>query len=157
MQKKGLYVQAALLCEKLLQEKNGDISIIRITNSFNYTDVSSRSYSEDNISTNLLVSFRGESPAEEYTVRLELFNPDGEKINTYKQIFEPKNSLDGYDLIKNISFKPTGEGLYSLNIYLKEDFMTHIQFTVNYKKLNTNWKKYSKGNPYSSESNNSMY
>lgn len=148
---KGPYIQTALLCDKLLQERDGSISAIRITDRFTCLDLPPTANYNNTISAKLLVSLKAGSLTGKFTAKVELVDPCDKILKTYEQKLNLKEPPDGCDIIEDISFKPDEEGLYRLNTYLEREFMTCVQFQINFKRLNKQWEKYSKGNPYSSE------
>lgn len=132
----GPYLLAAFLCERVIEEKDGVKSIVRITDRITITAAG------DNVpaqmqsfvcQTNMFISFKpGLRPAK-YELKIDLVKPSGERAGG------PAISLDlnrppatGNDAIVKIGLQIEQEGVYWFEIYLNSMLVTKVPLQVIY-------------------------
>jgi hypothetical protein len=134
----GPYLAAAFLCEKVLQEKDGILSAIRIVDRIIAT-VSGPSAPQQMpaVAVNLtaLLIFRSGDAKGSYTVKIQPVSPSGFRApEAALPIF-----LEGDDrsanLITNIAFQAREEGLYWFDVLLNDDLVTRMPLRLVYQRI----------------------
>lgn len=136
----GPFVQSASLCEKVLQEKDGVISLIRIVDTV--TQAATGQDPPDSM------------PSFAYTFKLALMLKAGEAIGRYQLVLkleEPAGTYQqigstsihfeggekGFNLISDLSLGLKQEGIHWLHVYLDNDKLTSVPFRVRYQRVIT--------------------
>jgi hypothetical protein len=133
---KGPYLEAALLCEKILQEAGDVKSLIRIidrvTRQVPVTDPLSEMQTFD-WSMVLFVRFKSGQARGPMTLEIKIINPLGESPAPMKQtiLFEGEEDR-GVDLCIDLKMKLQKSGLYWFVISLDGKEVTRIPFKVVY-------------------------
>ncbi len=128
----GPFLSAAFFCEKLLDEKDGTLSAIRIVDQLTLVP-SEIPLPEDKPSTfpiNILVKFSSHGVGGTRELALMIKNPAGKEIELIKHpiIFQPEFSGFNFKLALNIGLKDAG--VYWLSVLLDTQLFTQIPLTV---------------------------
>jgi len=134
----GPYLVAALLCEKVLQEKDETISIIRmidrITLSVNALG-SSETIPSTTLNLNALISLKSGSARGRGIVKLRVETPSGLKLpdQLLPVLFEGDDR--GVNLIVAFNMVIDQEGVYWFNVLLDERFLTRVPLRILYQRI----------------------
>lgn len=133
---RGPYLSAALLCEKVLEEKNGVKSAIRIIDRITRTAVGPNPPLEMEPFTYpvvLLLKFKSGWARGVHTVKIQPAKPSGELMPEIVNsvLFEGEEDR-GIDIVGNVVFKLDQTGIYWIHIYLDDMKVTQIPLRVIY-------------------------
>ncbi len=139
-QNNGPYLVAAVICEKILQEKDETISVIRMVDRFNVT-VNALGSPENlppiPINLGLLISLKSGEARGRYTVKLRIVSPSG--LQTLPDQLLPVLFEGGEDrganLILNLNMVIDQEGVYWFGIFLEETLLTRVPLRVVYQRV----------------------
>ena len=134
----GPYLNAALLCEKVLQEKDEAVSIIRIVDRITLTTHASLSPETlPPIPVNLyaLISFKSGNAKGRHTVKWITETPSGLRLpeQLLPVLFEGDDR--GVNLILNINMVVDKEGVYWFEVRLEDQLLTRIPLRILYKRV----------------------
>ncbi len=134
----GPYLIAALLCEKILQEQDGTLSIIRMIDRFTLTAPASSSpetFPPMTLNCNLLLSFKSGNAKGKSTVKLKIEAPSGIKLpeQLLPVLFEGDDR--GVNLNLGLNLIIDQEGVYWFEILLEEEFLTRVPLRVLYQRV----------------------
>ena len=135
-EKGGPYLAAALLCEKVLDEKDGVKSAIRIIDRITHTatgpspPTEMESFEYDLC---LLLKFKSGRARGVHTVKVQPAKPSGEFTEPliHNVLFEGEEDR-GVDIIAQMHFIFEQTGIYWLYVYLNDVQMTQIPLRVIY-------------------------
>lgn len=132
----GPFLTAALLCERLLEEKDGVKSSIRIVNRIiSSTAGPGAPEAMPSLQTNivLFLSMRTGKKAGKHKIRIKLVKPDGISLpdSIHDVNLEPPEDR-GIDLKIFLDLRMDKEGLYWFEVYFDEFFMTKIPLRIIY-------------------------
>ena len=137
----GPYLTAALICEKVLQEKDDVASIIRIVDRIVVTANASNSpevMPTTTINLNILISLKSGKARGRHTVRLRTEAPSGLKLpdQLLPVLFEGEDR--GANLIINANMAVDQEGVYWFDVFLEERLLTRIPLRILYQRIGQN-------------------
>jgi hypothetical protein len=130
------YIIAALLCEKILEEKDGSLTIVRIADRIEWEIVGAGQTPaaqgiRPTISITGLLSLKSGPVKGEFPVQIKVVKPNGELM---KEVFSCSIKLLGGDhgqnTIINISLAAEQEGLHWFDVYFDDDLLTRIPLMV---------------------------
>jgi hypothetical protein len=132
----GPHLQAALICERVLQEHDGTISAIRIIDRLTHF-VQGPNVPEALPSFQqqiaFLIALKSGAARGRHTVRLDVEKPSGEQapLASFPVHFEGEER--GVNLVLNTMFAPDQEGLYWFDVWLgQEERLTRMPLSVRY-------------------------
>ncbi len=133
---RGPFFSAALLCEKVLVEKDGVKSAIRIVDRVTRTAVGPNPPSEMvpfDYHATLLIKFKSGWARGVHKVKIQLAKPSGELMPEFDRnvLFEGEEDR-GIDIILNLMLKLDQTGIYWIHIYLNDTKITQIPLRVIY-------------------------
>ena len=134
----GPYVQAAAFCEKVLEENDGALSLIRMVDTVTHTTKRADAPEEMpniQISTNAVISLKSGGESGDFTARMELISPSGEKIETLSNDFKLKGAGHGRNIVVNLSFEAKEEGVYFFDVFVGENLVTRMPLRIRYEKV----------------------
>jgi hypothetical protein len=134
----GPYLAMAVLCERVLKEGNGVLSLIRIV------DRITLSVSGQNVPTEmppapvfltLVLGFKSGMARGAFTVRVRVVKPSQETSNTFElpMLFEGEDR--GAQVSLNLGLQVAEEGLYWFEVYLLDALITKVPLRVVYQRL----------------------
>lgn len=135
----GPFLSTAVLCEKVLQEKDGVASVIRIVDRFIITASGAQPPEKMppwTITTTAFLSFKSGFAKGSQTVKLIPRDPSGRPIAP--EVLLPvffEGDDRGANLIVNVSLRIEEEGLYWFDVLLGERLMTKIPLRVVYQRV----------------------
>ena len=135
----GPYLSVAVLCEKVLQEKDGVASVIRIVDRFILTasgPAPPEKMPPTTITTTAFLSFKSGFAKGSHTVKLVPKDPSGRSAGPEALLpvfFEGEDR--GANIIVNVNFRVQEDGLYWFEVLLGERLMTRIPLRVVYQRM----------------------
>lgn len=130
MDKPRPYITAALLCERVLEEKNGSLSAIRIADRLEYRLEGAPEGLKPAIAVSGLVCLKSGPVVGDHTVRMIVERPGGDRKEAYSFPVKLLGKDHGQNLIMNISLGIEREGLYWFDLLFDEDLLTRIPLMV---------------------------
>ncbi|MBI3459787.1 hypothetical protein HY230_00395 [Candidatus Acetothermia bacterium] len=134
----GPYLATAVLCERVLEEKDGVISAIRIIDRVIQT--ASGSTIPENmppflLNMNALLSFKSGNVRGKHTIKLAPSTPSGKTMPelSYPILLEGEDR--GANLIVQLSIQIEEEGIYWFNIFLDDHLVTKMPLRVVYQRI----------------------
>ncbi len=134
----GPYLVAALLCEKVIQEKDETVSIIRIVDRVTLTIPASGT--PENLpplplNLSLFLSFKSGSARGRNSIKLKIEAPSGFQLpeQLLPVLFEGEDR--GVNLILALNMVVDQEGVYWFNILLEEEHITRIPLRILYQRV----------------------
>ena len=133
----GPFLAAALLCESVLQEKDGRLSVIRINNRITITAGTGapEKMPPSTISATALISFRAGFARGSYSVRLQPITPSGKRLPEVSLPILLEGDDRGQNLILPIRLQAAEEGLYWFDVRLNERLLTRIPLRLVYRRI----------------------
>ncbi len=135
----GPYLTAALICERILQEKDDVTSVIRIVDRL--VVMANANNSPETMPTttvnnlNLLISLKSGKARGRHTVKVRIEMPSGLKLpdQLLPVLFEGEDR--GANLIINLNMVVDQEGVYWFNVLLEEQLLTRIPLRILYQRI----------------------
>ena len=131
----GPYLSAALLCEKVLEEKDGVKSAIRMVDRVIRTAVGPsppQVMEPFEYELTLLVRLKSGSVRGVYQLKITLAEPSGEsRSQAVPVVFEGEEDK-GLDVVAPLRLRIPVPGIYWIEIYLENDFLTKVPMRVVY-------------------------
>lgn len=137
----GPYLIAAVICEKVLQEKDETISIIRMIDRVTLTAPASASpetLPPIPLSLSAFISFKSGSARGRHTVKFRTETPSGIKSpeQLFPVLFEGEDRGANIILVLNIVIDQ--EGVYWFDVLLEDQLLTRIPLRVLYQRIGQN-------------------
>ena len=134
----GPYLIAAILCEKVLQEKDETVSIIRMIDRVTLTvpaSISPETLPPLPLNLTLFLSFKSGSAKGRNTIKLRIESPSGIKLpeQLLPILFEGEDR--GANLILALNLVVDQEGVYWFDIFLEEELITRIPLRMIYQRV----------------------
>jgi hypothetical protein len=134
----GPFLNAALLCERVLQEKDEVISIIRIVDRITLTthaSLSPESLPPMPINLYALIAFKSGSAKGRHTLKWITETPSGIRLpeQLLPVLFEGEDR--GVNLVLNINMVVDQEGIYWFEVLLEDQFLTRIPLRILYQRI----------------------
>jgi hypothetical protein len=134
----GPYLAAAVLCEKVLEDKDGVLSAIRMVDRFVITAQgvgAPQNMPPVPVNLSALIVFKSGDAKGSYSVKIRPVAPSGR--------FAPEISLPiflegderGANLLVNLGFQAVEEGLYWFDILLNEELVTRMPLRLLYQRI----------------------
>ncbi len=124
------YVTAALLCEKVLQEKDGSLSVIRIADRVEYRLEGAPEGLRPTVTLAGIVALRSGPVSGDHFLKIIIENPHGDRKEVHRQQMTLAGEDKGQNLILNLNLAIEHEGLYWFDVLFDEDLLTRIPLTV---------------------------
>lgn len=134
----GPYLAAAVFCEKVLQEKDGVVSLIRVVDRLIFEARGAGAPGKMPTLTsnlNLFISLKSGFAKGSYSVTIEGQTPTGRKLppTTLPVLLEGDDR--GANLIGNIAMQLDEDGLYWFDVLFERRLLTRIPLRVVYQRL----------------------
>lgn len=134
----GPYLIAAILCEKVLQEKDETVSIIRMIDRITLTvpaSISPETLPPLPLNLTLFLAFKSGNARGRNTIKLRIESPSGIRLpeQLVPILFEGEER--GANLILGLNMVVDQEGVYWFDIFLEEDRITRIPLRVLYQRV----------------------
>jgi len=134
----GPYVQVAVLCEKVLQEKDGAVSIIRIVDRFTVMVAGPAAPDEmppGTIHTNLVVTLKSGFLKGRQNLRIVPTTPSGKRLSELSTGVLLEGDDRGVNAIFDLRLPVNEEGLYWFDVQLDEQLLTRIPLRLVYQRV----------------------
>ncbi|HEU5377560.1 MAG TPA: hypothetical protein VFV38_19225 [Ktedonobacteraceae bacterium] len=137
----GPYLTAALICEKVLQEKDESLSIIRLVDRLTLTVQASHSpdtLPPFTVNLQALISFKSGSARGRNTVKWITETPSGLRLpeQLFPVLFEGEDR--GANLIITLNMTIDQEGVYWFHVLLENQPLTRIPLRILYQRIGQN-------------------
>ena len=136
----GPYLNTAILCERVLQEKDGVLSVVRIIDRVTVTAVSTEAPAPEMIPPStlmfsLLIVLKSGVYKGTAEIKLEITSPSGQKtgFSTIDAFFEGDER--GVNLVSPIQLQVSEDGLYWIEVTCLKQLLTRIPLRVIYQRL----------------------
>ncbi|MCK4388477.1 MAG: hypothetical protein KAW00_06855 [Dehalococcoidia bacterium] len=133
---KGPYLLAALLCEKVLEERDGVKSAIRIIDRVTRTAIGPNPpeiMEPFDYDATLLIKLKSGWARGPLPLQIRLLKPSGESPSPFEQTVYFEGEEDrGIDIVVNMRIKFDVAGIYWFQVYLRDVFLTQIPLRVIY-------------------------
>lgn len=133
----GPFLQAAFFCEKVLQEKDGVMSAIRLVDRF--TLASSAEGAPDlmppiNIGISILISFKSGDIKGKQELKVRPITPSGEELPGFSGpiLFEGEDR--GASIVVQYALEAKEEGIYWFDVILNGKLITKMPLRIIYQK-----------------------
>jgi hypothetical protein len=136
----GPYLAAALLCEKVLHEKDGILSAIRIVDRMIVTSQGPQPPEQLPsvlIKVNALLIFKSGAAKGSHTVKIQPVAPSDFKSPAISLPMFLEGENRGASLVCEIAFQATQEGVYWFDVLIKDDLLTRMPLQVVYQRMET--------------------
>jgi hypothetical protein len=134
----GPYLNAALICEKVLQEKDEAISIIRVVDRVTVTSAASSSpknLQPISLNLNAFLSFRSGTAKGRNTIKWVMEEPSGIRgpEQLLPALFEGEERSSNF--ILSLPLTVNQEGVYWFDIFLEDQLLTRIPLRILYQQI----------------------
>ena len=130
----GPFVSVACVCQLPLQEANGQLSVIRVTDRIQVVGITPQMQPQSLQHLFLVVILRSGMLRESHTIKIVPVTPRGESLqsNEASLLFEGEDRGPGF--ITPLSLVATEDGLYWFEVYLEQQLLTRIPLRVQYQR-----------------------
>ena len=134
----GPWLIAAVLCERVLQERDGTMSVIRIVDRVTATTQDEKSPEEmPPVPVNLkaLITLKSGEAKGNYAVTVQPVFPSQRKgpVITMPVLLEGEDR--GVNLIFDVRFKASEQGVYWFDVMIRDEVVTRIPLRVLYQRI----------------------
>lgn len=136
----GPFIQAAALCEQVIEDKAGVLSLIRIIDTITHTEARPDAPIDMPPITypmKMVIMLKSGRAHGRYELKIVPELPSGETKSTLTQSIQLEGEERGTNNIINMLFTFTMEGLYWFNIYLDDSLLTRIPMRIKYNRIIT--------------------
>lgn len=131
MAKKSLpYVTAALLSEKVLQEQDGSISIVRIADRLQYRVEGLPPDKKPMVQVHGFVSIKSGPVTGDHTLKIVSERPNGERRDLHTQPIKLLGKDHGVNLIINMGIGIEQDGLYWFDVFFDDELLSRIPLVI---------------------------
>jgi hypothetical protein len=137
----GPWLAAAVFCEKVIEDKEGALTLVRIVDRITTTAVGQGTPDEmppTPITIALVAAFKSGTAKGRSDFRIEVEAPTGLRTpiaQALSVIFEGEDR--GANLVLNLQFKAEHEGLYWFDLFLDKGLVTRVPLRVVYQRQET--------------------
>lgn len=124
------YIAAALLCEKVLQEKDEVISIMRIVDRLQYRVEGLPPGVKPIVNLQGLIMLKSGPVSGEHTVTIVAERPNGERKELNRLPIVLRGKDYGHNIILNLGLGVEQDGLYWFDVLFDGDVLSRIPITV---------------------------
>lgn len=136
----GPYVQVAAFCERVMEERDGVMSLIRLVDVITHTEQGPEAPAEMpafRYSLNLVVNLKSGTARGRHDVTITPEMPSGESLSTLSVSVQLSGEGRGANIVSPINLEYTMEGLYWFNIGFDGIRLTRIPLEVRYTRVGT--------------------
>jgi len=136
----GPFIQAALICEKVLDEKDGVLSVVRIidrlTHSINAPTLPAE-LPKVNFQCVILLMLKSGRARGRHQIEVVMEHPSGQRNQLVSSSVQLEGEERGANLVLRIGLTFDAEGLYWFDIKLDDRLYTRIPFRMMYQLVST--------------------
>ncbi|OFV91455.1 MAG: hypothetical protein A3G76_15610 [Acidobacteria bacterium RIFCSPLOWO2_12_FULL_65_11] len=133
----GPYVAAAVFCEKVLQERDGVASLIRIIDRTTVTALGKDAPEDPSVTLEqtLFLSFKAGFARGKMTVAIQPVSPSGQRLPavTTDVLFEGDDR--GVNLVFQMKLEAKEDGLYWFDVSVEQQLITRVPYRVLYQRI----------------------
>lgn len=136
----GPYVQVACFCMMAIKDETGSISLIRVIDTFNtYAQGENPPADMPAIQGNLklVLMLKSGTARGRYEIKLTPELPDGSTLDPYYFTVHFTGEEQGNNILVDLTFTFTIEGLYMFIVHLDDELLTRIPLRVKYNRIVT--------------------
>jgi hypothetical protein len=126
MDKPRPYLTAALLCERVLEEKDGTLSVIKIADRVTYRAIGLPSDMKPLASVTCLVCLKSGPVEGDHTLRIFVERPKGGKTLVSEIPVNLLGKDHGRNFVLNLSVGIDQDGLYWFDVVFDDELLTRI-------------------------------
>jgi hypothetical protein len=133
----GPYVQLATFCDRVLQEQDGVLSIIRMVDRINVSAQGTDAPAElpdSRVKTTLVVILKSDDARGRHELKIRVNLPSGQTAEEQKLDVIFDGDERGVNLILEMEFAVI-EGLYWFDVLLNEQLLTRVPLRVSYQRI----------------------
>ncbi len=132
MNKPRPYLGAALLCENVIEEKNGALTLVRITDRLEYEMEGVPQGSSPVIVIRGLIAIRSGPVQGEFSLEIRPLRPNGQPKGPPLKIPPVKllGGDHGANIILNMQLMIEEEGLHWFDVYFEDELLTRIPLII---------------------------
>lgn len=134
------YIQVAALCEQVIEEKSGILSLIRIIDTIVHTEARPDAPTimpAINYPMKLVIMLKSGLTKGRHEIKVFPELPSGEIKTPFVQSIEMEGEERGANSVINMMFTATLEGLYWFNVQFESSLLTRIPLRVKYHRVIT--------------------
>jgi hypothetical protein len=132
----GPYLAMALLCERILQEKDGVLSIIRVIDRVQIQGTADE-MPPVSFNVSLVVALKAGIARGKYLVKVVPVSPSGKQLNAAELPALLEGEDRGANLVFQMQIVAYEEGLYWFDVYVQDTFTTRVPLRFLYQKVAT--------------------
>ena len=136
----GPYIQMAGICEQVIVDKTGALSLIRIIDTITHTEARPDAPTEMPPVTypmKMVIMLKAGRARGRHELKIVPQLPSGETKTPLIRSVQMEGEERGFNNIINMLFTFTMEGLYWFNIYLDDSLLTRIPLRIKYNRIVT--------------------
>ena len=136
----GPYIQVAALCENVIEDKTGALSLIRVIDTITHTEARPDAPVDMPPVTypmKIVIMLKSGRARGRYELKIVSELPSGEVKPAVTRSVQMEGEERGANNIINMVFTFTMEGLYWFNIYLDDSLITRIPLRTKYNRIVT--------------------
>lgn len=136
----GPYIQMAGLCEQVIEDKTGALSLIRIIDTITHTEARPDAPIEMPPVTypmKMVIMLKSGRARGRHEIKIVPELPSGENKAPLIRSIHMEGEERGFNSIINMMFTFTMEGLHWFNVYLDDSLLTRIPLRVKYNRVVT--------------------
>ena len=136
MPHKDFLTVTAFLCDKVLEERDGVLSAIRIVDVFFFRRVPEMPEEKQAVVANLVILTKAQpGTTSEHAIKVDLLRPDGERVKvgeseTTSMRAKFPEAPGGFNLSLTVGVKTKVPGLHFFIINLDDEEITRVPFTL---------------------------
>lgn len=134
----GPYLLMAVFCEKVLQERDGVLSVIRVIDRFTQTALgpdAPETMPAFSYNLNAVINLKSGSARGTVTIQIEPELPSGLRLPRVSMSALMEGEDRGHNFLLNIPTTFTEPGLYWFSVYLDDQLLTRMPFRVVYTRI----------------------
>jgi hypothetical protein len=135
----GPFLQMAVFCEKVLHEKDGVLSAIRIIDRVTHS-ISAETIPDSmpaiNFPVTAVICFKSGDATGKYEVKIKTIPPSGEEVATFSgPILFTEEKNQGANIVINMMLAAKQEGIYWFDVMLNDQLVTRMPFQIIYHRV----------------------
>ncbi len=134
----GPYLQAGVICEQVIEDKAGALSLIRIIDTITHTEARPDAPVDMPPVTypmKMVIMLKSGRARGRHEIKITPELPSGELKNPLTQSVQMEGEERGMNHIINMVFTFTIEGLYWFNVYFDDIILTKIPLRIKYNRV----------------------
>ena len=136
----GPYLQVAGLCDQVIEDKSGVLSLIRIIDTITHTEAGTDpplEMPQVNYPLKMVIMLKAGRARGRHEIKLVSELPSGETKQPFIRSIQMEGEERGVNNVINLMFTFTMEGLYWFNVYFDDSLLTRIPLRIKYNRIVT--------------------